>query len=197
MASNLLARASSAREAVAGGLPHPRGTRQAAPELRTLEPGILALIPGGPVDEYRIDRLDGPCDRALSQSSPVPVGLVVDLSGTPGLDAAGIGFLAALHKRARAKGIELAIAGAREEDLAYLRTLGFDGYFTVAEDLAAALRYLRGLAAFDSGSTGSDGLLADCPACGSALRPRGAGRTRCPTCGAAIAVAPDGEITLG
>ena len=117
---------------------------------------------------------------------PVKIGIITSLSG-PG------GYLGQDIR----DGIELAIAGAREEDLAYLRTLGFDGYFTVAEDLAAALRYLRGLAAFDAGRTGPDGLLADCPACGSALRPRSAGRARCPTCGAAIAVAPDGEITLG
>lgn len=195
MASNLLARAESAREARGSrGL---RDAKAASPELRTLEPGILALLPGGTLDEYRLDRLDGPCDRALAQTSPVPLGLVVDLSAGHGMDAAGLGYLAALHKRARARGIELVLAGLSAEDLSYLRALGFDGFFTVAEDLPAALRHLRALGGFDTESAGNGGLLADCPSCGTPLRPRAPGRSRCPACEAAISVAPDGEVTLG
>lgn len=64
--------------------------------------------------------------------------LLIDLTGVPFLDSAGLGALIGGVRRAREAGGEVAVYGPRPAVARLLHTTGFDRVATVAEDAAGA-----------------------------------------------------------
>jgi anti-sigma B factor antagonist len=68
--------------------------------------------------------------------------LLVDLSGVPFLDSAGLGALIGGVRRAREAGGDVAVFGARPSVARLLHTTGFDRVAAVADSEEAAFRSL-------------------------------------------------------
>lgn len=191
MASNLLARAQRAQAA--------RGfSRNSSFESERLSavavgPGVSALSIEGSIDADRIAGLDAAFASVLDPlaADPAGLGLILDCGALESVDAAGAGFLAAWHKRFRARGRELALAGIHPICADFLRVLGFEGYFTVAGDVSQAIDYFRSMARISTPGG------ARCPVCGMQVAVAAAGKRRCKACKAVLTAAPDGSLSLG
>lgn len=191
MASNLLARAQRAQALRDPSL----GSSIMAEKLPAVAvaPGVSALSIEGTIGASRIAGLDAPFAFVLEilEADPGGLGLILDCSILESVDAAGAGFLAAWHKRYRARGRELVVAGLHPLCVDFLRILGFEGFFTVAADVPQAIDYFRNVARM----VASPG--ARCPACGSQVAVPAPGRRRCRACKAVLTAAPDGSLSLG
>jgi anti-sigma B factor antagonist len=78
--------------------------------------------------------------------------LVIDLSGVPFLDSAGLGALIGGVRRAREAGGDVAVYGARPAVARLLHTTGFDRVASVSDDEASAAAALANGAPSDTGS---------------------------------------------
>ena len=101
------------------------------------------------VDDYTVCRPHGELDaftvsqfrEALAEQSSRPR-LVIDLSGVPFIDSAGLGALIGGIRRTREQGGDVSVSCNRATLIRLLRTTGFDRIVTVAdtvEEAAASL----------------------------------------------------------
>jgi anti-sigma B factor antagonist len=93
--------------------------------------------PVGELDAFTVGRFR----ESLAELGASPR-LLIDLSGVPFLDSAGLGALIGGVRRAREAGGDVAVFGARAAVARLLHTTGFDRVATVAEseqDAALAL----------------------------------------------------------
>jgi anti-sigma B factor antagonist len=107
-------------------------------EIKVDQDGPLTICrPSGELDAFTVGRFR----ESLSELGADPR-LLIDLSGVPFLDSAGLGALIGGVRRAREAGGDVAVFGARPAVARLLHTTGFDRVATVAEserDAAAAL----------------------------------------------------------
>lgn len=151
-------------------------------------PGILGVQPEGNLDapNHRL------AFRSIEENLDESVRFVVlDLSRTGELDAAGIGMLIALQKKMRAAGGDLVLHGLRPKLARFLGTAGFSTYFSIALDAPSALDYIAAL------SGGGFPAAIVCPACLASQTAGQPGKFRCRACRAVITVLPDGSPELG
>lgn len=97
----------------------------------------LVCRPVGELDAFTV----GQFREALGELSSAQR-LLVDLSGVPFLDSAGLGALIGGVRRAREAGGDVAVFGARPAVARLLHTTGFDRVANVAESEDAAARSL-------------------------------------------------------
>lgn len=187
MASKMLERA---RAAVAGldTAPAP------SPELGTSSfiaveeiPGSLLWRPAGRLDAAS-------CGRAAElflAEVPDSAVLLVDLSRIEDMEPAGLGLLAAMQKRQRARGADLVLLGIRPRQKRFIEAMGYGTFFTSALDMRCAIEYILGV--------GKDlfPLTTSCPACQARFGAAVPGRGRCRSCKAVLTVLPDGTVELG
>lgn len=113
------------------------------------EDGAVLEIQVEPTDGYTVCRPVGELDaftvsqfrQTLAELASSPR-LLIDLSGVPFVDSAGIGALIGGIRRARELGGDVAVSCSRPTLIRLLRTTGFDRIVTVAEtveEAAAAL----------------------------------------------------------
>ncbi|MDQ3304412.1 MAG: STAS domain-containing protein [Actinomycetota bacterium] len=120
-------------------------------------PALPALVqpacPGGPVLEINVDETgEYTVCRPIGELDAFTVGqfreiltelggsqrLLIDLSGVPFLDSAGLGALIGGVRRAREAGGDVAVYGARPAVARLLHTTGFDRVASVSDDEATA-----------------------------------------------------------
>jgi len=138
--------------------------------------------------------LDAPGSETLSllmEQIDLPSFLLMDISRVDDIDAAGVGFLAAVHKRMRASGGELILFGLRPKQLRFLEILGFEHFFSIALDQRCAIEYILGV------KRDVFPLTATCPVCASLLEFARPGRGRCHSCKAVLTVLSAGTVELG
>lgn len=107
--------------------------------------GYTVCRPVGELDAYTVGRFR----EALGELSTRPK-LLIDMSGVPFVDSAGLGALIGGIRRARESGGEVSVCCNRPTLLRLLHTTGFDRIVTVAEtvdEAAASLRASDGAAA--------------------------------------------------
>ena len=100
--------------------------------------GYTVCRPVGELDAFTVSQFR----QALAELASNPR-LLIDMSGVPFVDSAGLGALIGGIRRARELGGDVAVACNRPTLTRLLRTTGFDRIVTVAEtveDAAAALR---------------------------------------------------------
>jgi anti-sigma B factor antagonist len=93
--------------------------------------------PVGELDAYTVAQFR----EALGELSTKPR-LVIDLSGVPFMDSAGLGALIGGIRRAREAGGDVAVACSRPTLTRLLHTTGFDRIVPVTETLEAAVSAL-------------------------------------------------------
>ena len=93
--------------------------------------------PVGELDAFTV----GQFREALSDLSGTPR-LLIDLSGVPFLDSAGLGALIGGVRRAREAGGDVAVYGARPAVARLLHTTGFDRVATVSDTEEGAAKAL-------------------------------------------------------
>lgn len=107
------------------------------------EPLVIEDLPGsgsyilrltGPIT---ISNLFGFQDKVRSNSVPR---LILDLTGVPYMDSAGIGALVGAHVSHSKDGRSLALVGVNERVLNALKITRVDGFFKVYDSVAAAER---------------------------------------------------------
>jgi anti-sigma B factor antagonist len=103
--------------------------------------GYTICRPVGELDAFTV----GQFRQALAEMAASPH-LIIDMSGVPFVDSAGLGALIGGIRRARELGGDVVVACNRPSLIRTLRTTGFDRIVTVAETLEAAA------AAFDKSS---------------------------------------------
>lgn len=104
--------------------------------------GYTLCRPLGELDAYTVSRFR----EALSELAPRQY-LLIDLSGVPFMDSAGLGALIGGIRRAREAGGDVAVACSRPTLTRLLHTTGFDRIVSVTDnvaDAAAALAESRG-----------------------------------------------------
>jgi anti-sigma B factor antagonist len=79
-------------------------------------------------------------DRILAANSTT--GLVLDLSGVPDIDSAGLGELLTIHTSATRKGLAVALANVNSRIQEALTITRLDGIFTVCPDEKSALAHV-------------------------------------------------------
>lgn len=89
--------------------------------------------PVGELDAFTVSQFR----QALSDLASSPR-LLIDLSGVPFVDSAGLGALIGGIRRVRELGGEVAVCSTRSTLTRLLRTTGFDRIVTVAETVAEA-----------------------------------------------------------
>ncbi len=104
--------------------------------------GHTVCRPVGELDAFTV----GQFREALSEIGG-PTQLLIDLSGVPFLDSAGLGALIGGVRRAREAGGDVAVYGARPAVARLLHTTGFDRVATVSDTEEGAVQALA-----DSGS---------------------------------------------
>ncbi|MGH9067265.1 MAG: STAS domain-containing protein [Acidimicrobiales bacterium] len=99
--------------------------------------GYTICRPVGELDAFTVSQFR----QALSELAPTPR-LLIDMSGVPFVDSAGLGALIGGIRRVRELGGDVAVSCSRPTLTRLLRTTGFDRIVTVAEtveEAAAAL----------------------------------------------------------
>jgi len=99
--------------------------------------GYTLCRPVGELDAYTVSGFRDALGRLTSAQK-----LVIDLSGVPFLDSAGLGALIAGIRRTRESGGEVALACDRATLMRLLHTTGIDRLVTVTETVEAAARSL-------------------------------------------------------
>lgn len=106
--------------------------------------GYTVCRPVGELDAFTVSQFR----QALSELASSPR-LLIDLSGVPFVDSAGLGALIGGIRRVRELGGEVAVSSTRATLTRLLRTTGFDRIVTVAETLEAAVASLTAEPASD------------------------------------------------
>ncbi|HET6793856.1 MAG TPA: STAS domain-containing protein [Acidimicrobiales bacterium] len=99
--------------------------------------GYTICRPNGELDAFTVSQFRESLAELSSRKR-----LVIDLSGVPFIDSAGLGALIGGIRRTREQGGEVAVACNRATLIRLLRTTGFDRIVTVAdtvEEAAAAM----------------------------------------------------------
>lgn len=99
--------------------------------------GHTVCRPVGELDAFTV----GQFREALSEIGG-PTQLLIDLSGVPFLDSAGLGALIGGVRRAREVGGDVAVYGARPAVARLLHTTGFDRVATVSDSQEGAVQAL-------------------------------------------------------
>jgi anti-sigma B factor antagonist len=100
--------------------------------------GYVICRPRGELESFTV----GQFREALADIAS-PGCLIIDLSGVPFVDSAGLGALIGGIRRTRELGGQVAVACNRPTLLRLLRTTGFDRIVVVADTVAAALSALQ------------------------------------------------------
>lgn len=181
MPSQLLAR-------VRRSIEDPPGSSNFTCRFSAEAPGVLGAQPEGNLDAPNHRLAFRSIEENLDESIKF---VVLDLSRTGELDAAGIGMLVALQKLLRAAGGDIVLHGLRPKLARFLEATGFSAYFSIALDAPAALDYITALS-----GRGFPAAVA-CPACAASQTAGQPGKFRCRACKAVITVLPDGSVELG
>ncbi len=100
--------------------------------------GYMICRPVGELDAFTVSQFR----QALSELA-ASHRLVIDMSGIPFVDSAGLGALIGGIRRTRELGGDVAVACNRPTLVRLLRTTGFDRIVTVAETVAEAAASLQ------------------------------------------------------
>ena len=103
------------------------------------ETAVLSLI--GEVDVANAGQVK---EAALKLVSDGAKRLVVNLNGTEYMDSSGLGILVGLLKRLKESGGQMALAAARPRVKRLFEITGLTQVFALCEDVAAALKEVRG-----------------------------------------------------
>jgi anti-anti-sigma factor len=87
-----------------------------------LSAGLLEITPSGDLDLNALPQLDA----VLSRVADADAGVQLDLSSVPFMDSSALGFLAALQRDCRLRGLRLLIAGLRPQHHRLLELTAFD-----------------------------------------------------------------------
>lgn len=96
--------------------------------------GHLVCRPVGAIDAYSVSEL-----RAAVAAVPPGTALVVDLSGVPFLDSAGLGALIGAIRRLRQLDGEVSVAAPRPNIARVLHTTGFDRIVVISATVHEAV----------------------------------------------------------
>jgi anti-sigma B factor antagonist len=97
--------------------------------------------------------LAGDLRDALNRALDRHRGVVIDLSGVPRLDSAGLGVLIRAHGRARHRGGVVCLVAPSRFVLTVLHTMHVDGVFPIFDDSVTALRWVQAEVAASSAAT--------------------------------------------
>ena len=100
--------------------------------------GYVVCRPVGELDAFTVSQFR----QALAELASNPL-LLIDMSGVPFVDSAGLGALIGGIRRARELGGDVAVACNRPTLTRLLHTTGLDRIVTVAESLEAAAASLK------------------------------------------------------
>lgn len=100
--------------------------------------GLTICRPMGELDAFTVSQFR----QALAELASSPR-LLIDMSGVPFVDSAGLGALIGGIRRARELGSAVAVACNRPTLTRLLRTTGFDRIVTVAETIEEATKALE------------------------------------------------------
>ena len=100
--------------------------------------GYMICRPVGELDAFTVSQFR----QSLAELASNPR-LLIDMSGVPFVDSAGLGALIGGIRRARELGGEVAVACNRPTLTRLLRTTGFDRIVTVAETVQEAAAALQ------------------------------------------------------
>src|SRR6516162_10119901 len=106
-------------------------------ELEQTESGYTICRPVGELDAFTVSQFR----QTLAELASSPQ-LLIDMSGVPFVDSAGLGALIGGIRRARELGGDVAVACDRPTLVRLLRTTGFDRIVTVAETVDEAIAAL-------------------------------------------------------
>ncbi|CAM5290127.1 STAS domain-containing protein [Streptomyces pseudogriseolus] len=81
--------------------------------------------------------------EAVNDAPFGPYGVVLDLSGLTFCDSSGITVFVSAHRRSRAQGSQLSLAGVAPAQMRILRMVGLDEVFTFHAGVDEALRAAR------------------------------------------------------
>lgn len=102
------------------------------------EPDFVVCRPSGELDAFTVSKFR----QALAEIAEEPR-VLIDLSGVPFVDSAGLGALIGGIRRAREKGGDVAVACNRPTLTRLLHTTGFDRIVTVAPTIEEAAQSLQ------------------------------------------------------
>ena len=114
-------------------------------ELDQTEQGYTICRPVGELDAFTVSQFR----QSLAELASNPR-LLIDMSGVPFVDSAGLGALIGGIRRTRELGGDVAVACNRPTLIRLLRTTGFDRIVTVAESIEEAV---AALAAHEAGES--------------------------------------------
>ncbi len=101
--------------------------------------GYIVCRPVGELDAFTVSQFR----QALAELASNPR-ILIDMSGVPFVDSAGLGALIGGIRRARELGGDVAVACNRPTLTRLLHTTGFDRIVTVADTIEAAAAALQG-----------------------------------------------------
>jgi anti-sigma B factor antagonist len=107
-------------------------------ELDHTDSGLTICRPVGELDAFTVSQFRQALAELASSSK-----LLIDMSGVPFVDSAGLGALIGGIRRARELGGDVAVACNRPTLTRLLRTTGFDRIVTVAETIEEAAAALE------------------------------------------------------
>jgi anti-sigma B factor antagonist len=101
--------------------------------LDDTQPGLIVVTPVGELDGFTVSRFRQEVAQLAAGSQ-----VVIDMSGVPFLDSAGLGALVGAIRRVRELGGQVAIACNRPSVERLLRSTGLDRIVTLAETVEGA-----------------------------------------------------------
>jgi anti-sigma B factor antagonist len=107
-------------------------------ELDNTDTGLTICRPVGELDAFTVSQFR----QTLAELASSPR-LLIDMSGVPFVDSAGLGALIGGIRRARELGGDVAVCCNRPTLIRLLRTTGFDRIVTVAETIEEAAAALE------------------------------------------------------
>jgi anti-anti-sigma factor len=107
-----------------------------AVDVAERRPGAAVIAVTGEIDLHTADALRA---RLVREHAAGARRLVLDFSGVPFCDAAGLGALVGAHNEISASGGEIALAGVRPAQLRLLRITGLHRLFVLSADVVGAL----------------------------------------------------------
>lgn len=114
--------------------------------------GFVICRPVGELDAFTVSQFRQALAELASSKR-----LVIDMSGVPFVDSAGLGALIGGIRRTRELGGDVAVACDRPTLVRLLKTTGFDRIVSVTETVEDAVGALAAEKAGSSDSTGSSG----------------------------------------
>lgn len=101
--------------------------------------GHIVCRPQGDLDAFTVVRF-----RQAIADMPSASAVIIDLSGVPFIDSAGLGALVGGIRRIRDLGGEAVVSTNRPVHRGLLHTTGFDRIVTITEDVEGAVAVLAG-----------------------------------------------------